>query len=145
MSGLAGVVTIAVLAGALLVTSESRRREVRLLASIVVVFGLWAGLVAKGWLPAPVATPALWLVIPLAALAAAGGYLLARLAEELPRQAAGWRHTAGAAAAIALAVAALGGRAPTLPSLRTPPPNAVAGTGAGAAGLSACPGRGPGA
>src|SRR5439155_14926499 len=53
-------------------------------------------------------------------------------------------HPAGAAAAIALAVAALGGWAPTLLSWRTPPPSAVAGTGAEAAALSAVQGAGQG-
>ena len=82
---LGGLAAVAIVAGALLVVSTSRRREVRLLASVIVVFGLWAGLVAKGWLPAPVASPALWLVVPLVALAACAGYLVAGLAQDLPR------------------------------------------------------------
>ena len=137
VSALAGAVTIAAVAGALLVPSTSRRREVRLLASVVVVFGFWGGLVARGWLPAPVASPALWLVIPLVALAASAGYLLAGLAEDLPRHAAGYRHTLGGVAAIAFGVALAGGWLPTLLSWGAPPVSAATGTGADGAALAA--------
>ncbi len=129
VSALAGAAAIAIVAGALLVVSRSRRREVRLLAGVIVVFGLWAGLVAKGWLPAPVTSPALWFVLPLVALAACAGYLLAGLAQDLPRQAAGFRHTVGAVAAIASGIAVLGGWVPTLLSWSSPPSSAVTGTG----------------
>lgn len=129
VSALAGLAPIAIVGGALLVASTSRRREVRFLASVIVVFGLWAGLVAKGWLPAPVTTPALWLVSPLVALAACGGYLVAGLAQDLPRHAAGLRHTVGAGAAIASAVAVLGAWVPMLASWGSPTSSPVTGTG----------------
>ena len=114
VSAFAGLAAVAIVGGALLVVSTSRRREVRLLASVIVVFGLWAGLVAKGWLPAPVVSPALWFVPPLVALAACAGYLVAGLGEDLPRHAAGLRHTVGAGAAILSAAAVLGGWVPML-------------------------------
>jgi GT2 family glycosyltransferase len=140
VSALAGIAAIAIVAGALLVVSTSRRREVRLLASVIVVFGLWAGLVAKGWLPAPVASPALWLVLPLVALAACAGYLVAGLAEDLPRHAAGLRHTVGGGAAILSAAAVLGGWVPMLASWSAPPASAVTGTGPESAALAAVQG-----
>jgi GT2 family glycosyltransferase len=140
VSALAGLAAIAIVVGSLLVVSTSRRREVRVLASVIVVFGLWAGLVAKGWLPAPVASPALWLVVPLVALAACAGYLLAGLAQDLPRHAAGLRHTAGAGAAILSAAAVLGGWVPTLASWSAPPASAVTGTGPESAALAAVQG-----
>jgi GT2 family glycosyltransferase len=132
VSPLAGLAAIAIVGGALLVASTSRRREVRFLASVIVVFGLWAGLVAKGWLPPPVASPALWLVAPLAALAACAGYLAAGLAQDLPRHAAGLRHTVGAGAAIASAVAVLGAWVPMVLSWGSPSSSAVTGTGTSA-------------
>jgi hypothetical protein len=140
VSAFAGLAAVAIVGGALLVVSTSRRREVRLLASVIVVFGLWAGLVAKGWLPAPVVSPALWFVPPLVALAACAGYLVAGLAQDLPRHAAGLRHTVGAGTAILSAAAVLGGWVPMLASWSAPPASAVTGTGPEAAALAAVQG-----
>jgi GT2 family glycosyltransferase len=140
VSAFAGLAAVAIVGGALLVVSTSRRREVRLLASVIVVFGLWAGLAAKGWLPAPVVSPALWFVPPLVALAACAGYLVAGLAQDLPRHAAGLRHTVGAGTAILSAAAVLGGWVPMLASWSAPPASAVTGTGPEAAALAAVQG-----
>ena len=129
VSLLAGIVTVTAVGAAMLIASRSRRREVRLLSVVIVVFGLWTGFVAKGLLPAPTATPALWLVFPLIALAASGGYLLAALREDVPRHAAGWRQSVGAGAAAVFGLAAVLGLFPTLASWGPPPSSAVAGTG----------------
>jgi GT2 family glycosyltransferase len=125
----AGVVTVGALGGAMLIASTSRRREIRLLAVVIVGFGLWGGLVAKGWLPAPVATPALWLALPLMGLAVCAGYLVAAVAEDVPRHVAGWRQFVGAAAVVVFLVGAFGGWVPTLLSWSAPPPSLAAGTG----------------
>jgi GT2 family glycosyltransferase len=137
VGALAGLVTIGAVLGALLVTSSSRRREVRLLAAVVVVFGLWAGLVGKGFLPAPVVSPALWLMVPLVCLALSSGYLLAGLAEDLSKHAMGWRQILGAVAAGVFGVAFIAGWVPTVLSWHGPPASALTGTGSEAAALAA--------
>lgn len=93
-----GVGTIVI--GSVALAPASRRRESRMAASVVIVFAAAGGLVARGWLPAPVVSASMWLVVPLAAVSLLVGHLVAGLAEELPRHALGKRQ--------ALAFAAIG-------------------------------------
>ncbi|HEU5002273.1 MAG TPA: glycosyltransferase [Actinomycetota bacterium] len=141
----AGVATVAALAGALLLASTSRRREARMLAAVVIGFTWWAGLAAKGWLPAPAATPGLWLVLPLFGLAVCAGYMAAAVAEDIPRRVAGWRQVVAAVSVGVLGIGLAGGWAPTLLSWPAPPASPVSGTGSSAAALAALQGAASGA
>src|SRR5204862_41195 len=78
------------------------------------------------------------------ARAACAGCLVAGLGEDLPRHAAGLRHTVGAGAAILSAAAVLGGWVPMLASWSAPPSSAVTGTGPEAAALAAVQGSAAG-
>lgn len=100
----ATVVAVAVAAGALALSSGARRRECDRLVLLWFAFALAGGLVAKGWAPAPSASAAMWLTVPLVSLAMLGVHMAAGLREELPRHALGWRH--GLALGLLLAVSA---------------------------------------
>ncbi|MGH2811270.1 MAG: glycosyltransferase, partial [Actinomycetota bacterium] len=91
---LAGLVVGAVAVGALLVSPASRRRESRILISMWLAFAAVGGLAGRDWLPLPAASPAIWMMIPLAAFAGLTGHLAAGAREELPRHVLGWRHFA---------------------------------------------------
>lgn len=88
--------------GALAVAGLSRRRESRVLAVVWLVFAAVGTAAARGILPVPVVAPSLWLVIPLAAIAATAGHLVAGARDELPRHAVGWRHVGAGAAGLAM-------------------------------------------
>lgn len=89
---LAAVGVGAIVLGALAMSTASRRRESRLLVTVLVVFAAGGGFVAKGWLPAPVASATMWMMVPLAVVSVLAGHLAAGVAEELPRHALGLRH-----------------------------------------------------
>lgn len=131
LDGRAGaLVTLGVIAGALLLTGEARRAEARLLSLGLITFALLGGFASKGILPVPVASPTMWLAVPLVLVAAMAGHLVAGIQEELPRHAFGWRHKV-AIPAVGLTVTAgvLIGWAPQLPEWRRPEPTFAAGTG----------------
>jgi len=93
----------------LALTSPSRRREARLMATLWLFFAVIGGLVSTFGVSAPVASPALWLIIPLASISVMAGHLVAGVAEELPRHSLGWRHFAVGVVALSLATGLLGG------------------------------------
>jgi GT2 family glycosyltransferase len=110
--GLAVVLAVAV--GALAVAPASKRREARALAAVWIIFSVLGGLVAKSLMPAPAASPAIWMALPLAALAAMGGHFVAGFHEELPRHALGARHVAATALLVIAGVGMAGSWGPEL-------------------------------
>jgi hypothetical protein len=102
------LVALVVLIGALLLPREGRLREVRLLTLVVVVMGVFGGLVSTGWMVAPVASPAMWLVIPSVAISMNAVHLIAGLREEMPRYALGWRQAVVALGGVAIIIGVFG-------------------------------------
>lgn len=98
----------------LLLAGAARRREARLLAGVWLCFALFGGFASAGWIPAPVASPAAWMVIPLAAMAALAGHLVAGVREELPRHTLGWRHVATAIVSLTVGAGMIAGWGPQL-------------------------------
>ena len=120
--------------GALLLTSPTRRRESRLLVLVWLLFSFTGGLVANDHIPAPVASPAIWMAIPLACVAALAGHLVAGVREELHRHVLGWRHILTLLVSLALTIGIGLGWVPELRGWGRPE-SSVAG-GGGAAGKS---------
>lgn len=87
-----GLVTATIVGGALLLTTPSRRAEARLLSVCAVGFALIGGFAGKGFVPTPVASPAIWMSFLLVIMALLASHLVSGLQEELPRHAFGWRH-----------------------------------------------------
>ncbi|MGQ0679197.1 MAG: glycosyltransferase family 2 protein [Actinomycetota bacterium] len=90
--GLGALVVGAIIIGVLTLASPARRAESRMLAVLLLGFGIVGGLVAHGVLAPPAASPAMWLTIPLGMVALMAGHLVAGIQEELPKHAFGWRH-----------------------------------------------------
>lgn len=88
----ARTVAAAAILGGLVLARARRRREGRLLAVVWIGFAVLGGAVAKGWLPAPVPSAAMWMVVPLVAMSVLGANFVSALTEELPRHVMGWRH-----------------------------------------------------
>lgn len=116
----AAAVPVTLALGAVALSSPSRRREGRLLLSMWLAFGLVGGAASKGWIPAPVASPAMWMAFPLAASAALAGHFLVGLKQELPRHVLGWRHVASAVVAVVVAAGFALGWAPGLAGWQRP-------------------------
>lgn len=108
------VVTATIVISTLLLATASRRREARLLATVWIVFALAAGFAARGLIPTPVASPEMWMTIPLACIALMAGHMVSGTSEELPRHAFGWRHLVASATALLLLVSFGGGWLPTI-------------------------------
>ncbi|MGH2810761.1 MAG: hypothetical protein ACRDIA_07750, partial [Actinomycetota bacterium] len=76
----------------------------RILMTLWLAFGVLGALAVAGAIPAPVASPEMWLMVPWALLSCLGGHLAAGLREELPRHHFGWRHQIAVPAVAAVAV-----------------------------------------
>lgn len=105
----AAFVAPAIALSALLLTGASRRREARVLTGVWLGFAVIAGFVETDWIPAPVTSPTMWMVVPLAALAVMAGHIVAGAREELPRHVLGWRHVAVVVSGLAIAAGTIGG------------------------------------
>ncbi|MGH2767932.1 MAG: hypothetical protein ACRDIF_03130, partial [Actinomycetota bacterium] len=127
--GLGRAVVALVVLGALLLPGPRRRQEARRLVWVWLVFVVVGGLAAEGVIPAPVASPAMWMVVSLSALALLAGHLVAGIAEELPPLALGWRHGLAAALLGALTLGVLGLLATTIGGWRRPAPTLAANPG----------------
>lgn len=125
----ARVVAIAAVLGAQVLPGPSRRRESRMLVTLGLGFALLGGAVGADWIPAPVASPALWLVVPLAATAAIAGHLVAGVGEELPRRALGWRHAASLVVVLCLPVGIFASWVPALAEWPSPESTRAADSG----------------
>lgn len=125
-STLMRLLSVAVLVGAPALATAPGRREARLLAGIWIGFALVGGLAAGGRSPAPAASPALWMVVPLASLAVSASHLIAGLRRELPRHAFGWRHMAASAVGLAILAGLLGASATSLQGWSRPRPTLAA-------------------
>lgn len=117
---LAAIATGTILLSTLALATPPRRREGRLLATLVILFAAVGGLVAKGWLPAPVASGSIWMMIPAACIAILAGHLVAGLAEELPRHALGLRQGIAVLLVLLVAVGLVGGWGPGLAGWERP-------------------------
>lgn len=117
---LAAVATATILLSALVLSTPPRRREARLLVTVVIAFAAAGGLAANGWVPAPSASLALWMVIPAVCVAVAAGHLVAGLAEDLPRHAVGIRQGVAFLLLLALAVGIIGGWGPQIAGWKRP-------------------------
>lgn len=134
---LGALIIPAVILGSLALVSPARRQESRLLTVALLVFAFIGGLVTKGYLPPPVASPTMWLTVPLVMGAAMSGHLAAGISEELPKHAFGWRHKiAIPGLMLTLAVGALFGWAPQLAGWERPQATFAAGTGDVASSIS---------
>lgn len=134
---LGALVVPGILLGALALVGPARRSEARLLSLPLMVFGLIGGFAGKGFLPPLVASPAMWLVAPLAILALLSGHLAEGVSEELPRHAFGWRHKiAVPALVVTLGVGVLIGWAPQLAGWDRPAPTFAGGTSEEAASIA---------
>ena len=128
--GAAVLVVPALVLGTLALVGPGRREEARTLTVGLLVFGLIGGIIGKGFLPPLVASPAIWLTVPLVLVAAMSGHLAAGLSEELPKHAFGWRHKiATPALGLTLAVGVLIGWAPNLAGWERPEATFAGGTG----------------
>lgn len=128
--GMSALVVPAIVLGALALVGPARRDEARVLTVGLVVFAVIGGLAGKGFLPPPVATPAMWLTIPLVLVAAMSGHLVTGVSEELPKHAFGWRHkVAIPALGVTLAAGLLIGWAPQLAGWDRPRATFAGGTG----------------
>ncbi|MGH9195344.1 MAG: hypothetical protein ACRD1T_06360, partial [Acidimicrobiia bacterium] len=125
----APILPVAVVLGATLLASPSRRRESRLLISSWLAAGLVAGAVAKGWIPSPVASPAIWTSLSFMGLAAIFGHFIAGIREELPRHALGWRHGLAGVLSLAMAAGFALSWVPTLTGWKRPPSSLAAPVG----------------
>ncbi len=133
---LASAVVLAAAAGALILAGPSARKESRLLGTAWIAFALIGGLAAKALIPPPVASPAIWIVVPLLILALMSGHFVSALRDELPRYALGWRHIATPAAALLMMAGFFGSWIPGLAGWTRPRATFAAGTGEGAASIS---------
>ncbi len=134
----AGALVIAsVIFGALALTGPARREEARVLTVSLLVFALVGGFIAKGLLPPFVASPAIWLMVPLVLVAVMSGHLTAGVSEELPKHTFGWRHKiAIPALCLTLVVGVLIGWAPQLAGWERPPATFAGGTGQAATSVA---------
>ena len=133
---LAIAVVLAVAVGAVILAGPSARKESRLLATAWIGFAVIGGLAAKAFVPPPVASPAIWIVVPLLILALMSGHLVSAIRDELPRHALGWRHVASPAAALVMLAGLFGSWIPGLAGWTRPKPTFAAGTGESAASIS---------
>lgn len=128
--GLVALVAVATTLGALLLASPGRRAESRVLASALAGFAVIGALAGKGMIPPPVASPAMWLAVPLALVALMAGHLVSGIQEDLPRHAFGWRHKiAIPAVSLAMALGLLIGWVPQLLRWDRPEATFAGGTG----------------
>ena len=133
----AALVTAGIVLGALTLVGPARRVEARILTSAVVVFALAGGLAGKGLFPPLVASPAMWLTVPMALVALMSGHLAAGVSEELPKHAFGWRHkVAVPALGVTLALGMLVGWLPQLARWERPRPTFAGGTGPAATSVA---------
>jgi hypothetical protein len=120
----------AVVLAALSLVGPARRSEARTLSVALLVFGIFGGLMGKGLLPPFVASPAIWLTVPLVILAVMSGHLAEGVSEELPKHAFGWRHKiAIPLLCVTLGIGVLLGWAPGLTGWDRPPATFAGGTG----------------
>ncbi|MGI8426572.1 MAG: glycosyltransferase family 2 protein [Actinomycetota bacterium] len=135
--GVAALVTAAIIAGVLILADPTRREQARVLIAIWAGFAFIGGLSAKGLILQPVATPQIWLMVPLVMAAILAGNLVAGIKEELPKHSFGWRHKiAMPAIGLALVGGLVGGWLPSLLDWERPPNTFAAGGGEQAASIS---------
>jgi GT2 family glycosyltransferase len=129
-SRMGALVTAAVVLGALTLVGPARRHEARLITVCLTVFAILGGLMAKGLVPPFVASPQMWLTVPLALVTLLAGHLTVGVSEELPKHAFGWRHKiAIPALGLTLAVGLLIGWVPQLADWERPRASFAGGTG----------------
>lgn len=138
LEGAIGLLVVpAVVLAALSLVGPVRRSEARTLSVVLLVFGIIGGLMGKGLLPPLVASPAMWLTVPLVILAALSGHLAEGVSEELPKHAFGWRHKiAVPVLSVTLGIGVLLGWAPGLTGWDRPPATFAGGTGEEAASIA---------
>ncbi|MEX0790875.1 MAG: glycosyltransferase, partial [Actinomycetota bacterium] len=131
LGGRIGLLVVpAIVLGALSLVSPVRRSEARTLSVVLLVFGFFGGLMGKGLLPPLVASPAMWLTVPVVILALLSGHLAEGVSEELPKHAFGWRHKiAIPVLCVTLGVGVLIGWGPQLAGWERPPATFAGGTG----------------
>ncbi len=131
LEGAIGLLVVpAVVLAALSLVGPARRSEARTLSVALLAFGIFGGLMGKGLLPPFVASPAMWLTVPLVILAVMSGHLAEGVSEELPKHAFGWRHKiAIPLLCVTLGIGVLLGWAPGLTGWDRPPATFAGGTG----------------
>ncbi|HVE75743.1 MAG TPA: glycosyltransferase family 2 protein [Actinomycetota bacterium] len=123
------IIPLGILVGSLTIPGSSRRREARFFASTWMVFALVGAAVTKGFIPIPAASPAIWLICPLAAMAAMSGHFFAGAREQLPRHAFGAKHVIAPGLSLLLLGGLLAGWGQALFSWERPKDTFAANTG----------------